>query len=70
MADSTRSPGRPSSSLATKALAFEIDWDAIAAETPALHGEPLRPGEQIDLDLDDDITSLCDSYLEIAEGLR
>jgi hypothetical protein len=51
-------------------LAFEIDWDAIAAETPALHGEPLRPGEQLDLDADDDIVSLCDTYLEIAEGLR
>jgi hypothetical protein len=51
-------------------VAFEIDWDAIAAETPSLHGDPLRPGEQIDLDVDDDISSLCDSYLEIAEGLR
>jgi hypothetical protein len=52
------------------AVAFEIDWDAIAAEAPALHGEPLRPGEQIDLDVDEEVVSVCDSYLEISEGLR
>ncbi len=51
-------------------VTFEIDWDAIAAETPALHGEPLRPGEQLDLDVDEEVVALCDSYLEITDGLR
>ncbi len=48
-------------------IAFEIDWDAIAAETPALHGEPLRPGEMLELEVDEDVVAPFDSYLEIAE---
>ena len=51
-------------------IAFEIDWDSISAETPALHGEPLRPGEQLDLEVDEDVIAPFDSYLEIAETVR
>jgi hypothetical protein len=52
------------------AVSFVVDWDAIAAETPALHGDPLRPGEVLDLELDDDVIAPFDSYLEIVEELR
>jgi hypothetical protein len=50
-------------------VAFEIDWDAIALETPALRGELLHPGEILELDADEDVLAPFDSYLEIAEDL-
>lgn len=51
-------------------IAFEIDWRAIAAEVPALRGDPLRPGEVLELDADEDALAPFDSYLEIAEEIR
>jgi hypothetical protein len=50
-------------------VSFEIDWDAIASETPPLRGEPLRPGESLDLTAEEDVLAPFDSYLEIADEL-
>jgi hypothetical protein len=50
-------------------VAFEIDWDAIALATPALVGEPLKPGEAVPIEADEEVLAPFDSYLEITEDL-
>jgi hypothetical protein len=50
-------------------VGFEIDWDAIAVETPGLRGAPLHPGEMLQLEAEEDVLAPFDSYLEVAEDL-
>jgi hypothetical protein len=46
-----------------------LDWDGIASVTPPLRGEPLRPGESVDLETTEEVLAAFDTYLEVLDDV-